>query len=333
MSLSRSCASRAFRLAAAIATLALAACATTRLGSLAAPHGARALGLDFGKDRAAAERALIAVGIPFRADPADPDALLADRCQGAPARPCRLLFGPEGLYAAQVEVPAPEERALLDAASAALGSPTRRGEPSAAGVASLLAAWERPGWAVGVSRQRPAGAAVTVVLHLEYEDAAPPAVLGVPLGRWRVDVEAVLEKQGAVLQSRDHGSTTYLGCPQSTSDALTCVVQFERGRAASVTEAWPPRADDADALRAWHDLAARYEAEIGRAAQTSCPAAGPDRVGGDCTATWASDKLTVVVGAHRGAGSSHRGAISVYTGFAYPPLAAAAVTDFEDASP
>jgi hypothetical protein len=333
MPLSRSCVPRAARLAAAIVTLALAGCATTRLGSLSAPHGARALGLDFGKDRAAAERALTAVGIPFRADPSDPDALLAERCEGAPARPCRLIFGPEGLYAAQVEVPGPEERALVDAASAALGSPSRRGEPSPAGVASLVAGWERPGWAVGVSRHAPAGAPVTAVLHLEYEEAAPPAVLGVPLGRWRVDVEAVLEQQGAVVQARDAASTIYLGCPQSTSDALTCVVQFERGRAASVTEAWPPRAEDAEALRAWHDLAARYEAEIGRAAQRSCPAAGPDRVGGDCTATWASDKLTVVVGAHRGAGSSHRGAISVYTGFAYPPLAGAAVTDSEDATP
>src|SRR5512138_373423 len=96
---------RAARLAAAAAALALAACATTRLAPIAAPQGARALGLEFGKDRAAAERALGAAGIAFRADPADPDALLADRCEGAPARPCRLVFGPEGLYAAQVEVP------------------------------------------------------------------------------------------------------------------------------------------------------------------------------------------------------------------------------------
>ncbi len=31
----------------------------------------------------------------------------------------------------------------------------------------------------------------------------------------------------------------------------------------------------------------------------------------------------VTVGAHRTAGSKHRGAISVYTAFTYPPLAAA----------
>jgi hypothetical protein len=28
----------------------------------------------------------------------------------------------------------------------------------------------------------------------------------------------------------------------------------------------------------------------------------------------------VVVGAHRGAGSQHRGAISVYTGYSYPAI-------------
>ena len=52
-------------------------------------------------------------------------------------------------------------------------------------------------------------------------------------------------------------------------------------------------------------------------------AAGPDRIVGDCTATWSSDRLVVVVGAHRNAGSSHRGTISVYTAFTYPALAPA----------
>ena len=63
--------------------------------------------------------------------------------------------------------------------------------------------------------------------------------------------------------------------------------------------------------------------EIGRAPDTTCPAEGPDRVGGDCTAAWSSDRLVVVVGAHRNAGARHRGAISVYTAFTYPPLARA----------
>ena len=35
----------------------------------------------------------------------------------------------------------------------------------------------------------------------------------------------------------------------------------------------------------------------------------------------------VVVGAHRNAGSSHRGAISVYTAFTYPPLGAASAEE------
>lgn len=322
----------AIRLTAATALLLCAVgCGAPRLGALAPPRGPRALGLEFGKDRAAAQRALAAARIAARPDPADADALVAERCADAPAGRCRLLFGPEGLYAAQVEVPAAEERALVAAVEGSLGAPERRAEADA--LTPVVAAWERPGWAVGVSRHAPAGAPPRAVLQLEYERAAPPAVLGVPLGRWRADVELLLDRAGAVLQSRDEADTTYLGCPRGSADALTCVVHFERGRAAAVTEIYPTRGDDAVALGAWRDLAARYEAEIGRAPVTSCPASGPDRIGGDCTATWASDKLTVVVGAHRGAGASHRGAISVYTGFSYPPLAAASVTEAEDASP
>ena len=79
---------------------------------------------------------------------------------------------------------------------------------------------------------------------------------------------------------------------------------------------------DREALGAWRILARRFERDIGRPPKTICPDAGPDRVAGDCTATWTSDRLVVVVGAHRNAGASHRGTISVYTAFTYPALAA-----------
>jgi len=75
-------------------------------------------------------------------------------------------------------------------------------------------------------------------------------------------------------------------------------------------------------MSAWRGLARRFERDIGRAPLTTCPDYGPDRVAGDCTSTWAAERLVVVVGAHRNAGSSHRGTISVYTAFTYPPLAA-----------
>jgi hypothetical protein len=98
-------------------------------------------------------------------------------------------------------------------------------------------------------------------------------------------------------------------------------VTYRDGRAAAVTEILPVVPDDAGALTAWKILAKKYERDIGRAPDTACPPYGPDRVAGDCTATWLSDRLVVVVGAHRIAGSKHRGAISVYTSFTYPPLA------------
>ena len=94
-----------------------------------------------------------------------------------------------------------------------------------------------------------------------------------------------------------------------------------------MTEIHPTVPDDRGALSAWRVLAKRYERDIGRAPETACPPEGPDRVAGDCTATWASDRLVVVVGAHRNAGASHRGAISVYTAFTYPALGAGAGVD------
>jgi hypothetical protein len=292
-------------------------------GTLAPPEDRVAVGLVFGQPRPAVERALDAGGVGHRPAGGDPDALVAERCADAPvASPCRLLFGPAGLYAAQLEVPAAEEGALVGAVVRALGPPARRGGGSPqGGLPAVVAAWERPSWSIAVSRHAPAGGAALAVLHLEYEPAAPPMAAGVPLGRRRADVEHLLERQGATLVQRDAGSTTYLGCPGGTAEAMSCVLQFRGGRAAAVTEVHVTPPEDRDAIAAWGELADRFEAEIGRPPARACPDSGPDRIGGDCTAAWATDRLVVVVGAHRNAGSKHRGAISVYTAFSYPPLA------------
>ncbi len=311
---------RATALAASI--LALGACASLRYGKLEAPAGTRALGLEFGTDRAAAEAALREAGIAGRPSPSDADALLADRCPGAPVRgPCRLLFGPRGLYAAELEAPSADAEALAQAVRKGLGRPDRVGDPAAApeGAPVLIAGWDRPGWTVTVTRGASVAAAVC---RVEYDVASPPVVAGVPLGRLREDVEHALGVQGATLMHRDRGTSTYLGCPQGSGDALSCLVSFREGRAAAVTEVLPAAGDDQAALATWRVLATRYEREIGRVPERACPPEGPDRVAGDCTATWASDRLVVVVGAHRTAGARHRGAISVYTSFSYPPLAA-----------
>jgi hypothetical protein len=317
-------AARAAALAAAL--LAAAGCASMRYDRLDAPTGKRALGLDFGVDRAATEKALQAAGIAVRPAPADADALLADRCPGAPVRgTCRLVFGPQGLYAAELEAPEAEADHLADAVQKGLGRPDRVGEPNAPadGGPALLAGWDRPGWTVTVTRGGGAGRAAAVC-RVEYDAASPPVVAGVPLGRLREDVEHALEAQGATLLHREATTTAYLGCPQGSGEALSCLVTFRDGRAAAVTEVLPVGADDAAAMASWRGLAKKFERDIGRAPETVCPPYGPDRVAGDCTATWASDRLVVVVGAHRSAGSRHRGAISVYTSFTYPTLATAA---------
>lgn len=300
-------------------------CASLRYDRLQPPDGARALGLEFGATRAATEASLQAAGIAARPAPADADALLADRCPGAPVRgTCRLLFGPRGLYAAELEAPASDADALVGAVRDGLGRPDRvGGAPAAEGAPALVAGWDRPGWTVTVTRGG-AGGHGAATCRVEYDPAAPPVVAGVPLGRLREDVEHALDVQGATAVGRDGATSTYLGCPQGSSDALSCVVIFRQGRAAAVTEILPVVADDAGALASWRILARKYERDIGRAPRTTCPPYGPDRVDGDCTATWVSDRLVVVVGAHRGAGGSHRGAISVYTSFTYPPLAAEA---------
>jgi hypothetical protein len=292
---------------------------------MAPPDGASALGLEFGAERDAVVGALRSGGIAVRDAPDDADAVVAERCPSAPAQgPCRLSFGPQGLYAAELEVPASEEAALRSAVEGGLGAPDRADEPSppAEGIPTLLATWRRPAWTVTVARAAPHVSPATVVLRVEHEPAAPPVVAGVPLGRLRDDVELALERQGAVLAQRDETASTYLGCPQGAPEALSCVVLFRAGRAASVTEVHPAAASDRESLAAWRVLARRYERDIGRPPETACPDAGPDRVTGDCTATWASDRLVVVVGAHRNAGASHRGTISVYTAFTYPVLAA-----------
>jgi hypothetical protein len=211
---------------------------------------------------------------------------------------------------------------LVASSESGLGSPARRAGAGGEGVTRVVASWERPGWTIAVSRHAVPGAPVLAVLRVEYDEAAPPVVLGVPLGRRRAAVESTLAEQGAVLVQRDPEATTYVGCPQGTGDAVSCLVHFHDGRASAVTEVLPAPLDDKGALQAWRLAAARLEKEIGHAAETACPAEGPDRVEGDCTATWSSARLVVVVGAHRSAGGKHRGAISVYTGYTYPALAA-----------
>lgn len=309
----------------AAALLLAGGCATGSYARLDRPSGTTALGLPFGAPRDAVEAVLRDAGIPFSDAPGDPDALVASRCPAAPTRTgCRLLFGPRGLYAAQVEAPGADAGRLVSAAEKGLGAPTRRGAPEAVpagGLAVVLASWDRDGWTVGVSRQGSSEATRTAVLRVELDAAAPPVVAGVPLGRNRLAVEHLLELQGAVMAHRDEEADTYLGCPQGDAAAITCVVTFVAGRAASVTEVLPTPAADADALAAWKLLASRLAAEIGREPTTSCPVSGPERATGDCTATWGSDRLVVVAGAHRNAGGDHRGVISIYTAWSYPPLA------------
>lgn len=316
------------------AALALAGCASARSARMAPPDGAAALGMVFGTERAAVARALRAQGVDVRDAPDDPDALLADRCPSAPAPgPCRLAFGPQGLYAAELEVPADRAAALLAAAVEGLGAPDRGEDPAppAEGIPAVLAAWQRPGWNVTVARSAPHVSPPVAMLRVEHEPVAPPVVAGVPLGRRRADVELALERQGAVLVQRDAGATTYLACPQGAAEAVSCVVLFRGGRAAAVTEVQPPAPGEAEALEAWRALARRFERDVGRAPRTVCPEAGPERIGGDCTATWDSERLVVVVGAHRNAGGSHRGTISVYTAFTYPALAAGPEDEGADA--
>lgn len=309
----------------AAALLLVGGCASVSYSQLQRPSGTRALGLPFGEPREAVESLLRDASIPFTEAPGDPDALVATRCPSAPAKtPCRLVFGPRGLYAAQIEAPASDAGRLVAAAEDGLGKPTRQGGADAKaedGLPALLASWDRDGWTVGVSRSAPKEGSATAVLRVERDAVTPPVVAGVPLGRRRADVEHVLQLQGAVVVARDDEATTYLGCPKGDAAALTCVVSFADDRATSVTEVHPTPAEDDAALAAWRILSGRWTAEIGRAPATFCPSSGPERATGDCTSTWGSDRLVIVVGAHRNAGGEHRGVISVYTAWSYPPVA------------
>ncbi len=305
-----------------VAVLLLAGgCASVHYSRLEKPAGGSALGLRFGQPRAAIESALRDAGISYAEAPGDPDAIVAPRCPAGPTRTaCRLIFGARGLYAAQIEAPASDAGQLVSAAQEGLGKPTRRGDPGAkpdGGAPALVAAWDRDGWTVAVSQQ---DAPAVAVLRVERDAVAPPVVAGVPLGRRRAEVEHLLELQGAVLVQRDDEATTYLGCPQGDGAALTCVITFAEDRAVSVTEIHPTPAEDEDALAAWKELSAQLASDIGRQPAASCPPNGPERATGDCTATWGSDRLVIVVGAHRNAGGGHRGVISVYTAWSYPPV-------------
>jgi hypothetical protein len=303
--------------------LLLGGCASVSYSRLQKPSGTRALGLPFGAQRDAVEAVLRDAGIPFTDAPGDPDALVATRCPDAPARgACRLTFGSRGLYAAQIEAPAADAGKLVAAAEEGLGKPTRRdGEDAKEEGPVVVAAWDRDGWTVGVSRNAPRDGSPSSTLRVELDAATPPVVAGVPLGRRRADVEHALQLQGAVVVARDDEATTYLGCPKGDGAALTCVVSFVDDRAASVTEVHPTPAEDQEALASWRVLAGRWTAEIGRDPVTFCPASGPERATGDCTATWSSERLVIVVGAHRNAGGDHRGVLSVYTAWSYPSVA------------
>jgi hypothetical protein len=183
----------------------------------------------------------------------------------------------------------------------------------------VVAAWEPPGWTVAVARH-PVLAPHVVTLRAEFDAATPPTVSGVPLGRRRADVEQTLRLQGATFIQRDQDATSFLGCPLGDGEAISCTVTFRSGRAAAVTEVRPGDPDDRNAMEAWRTRTDAMAKEIGRRPEVRCPAGGPERVEGDCTATWSSERLVVVVGAHRSPGGQHRGAVSVYIGFSYPPL-------------
>lgn len=292
-----------------------AGCATGGLRRLEPPAGPAAFGVTFGAAREEVEATLRAAGVPWHPDPGDADALVADRCPGAPVPgPCRLLTGPVGLYAVEQEVPAARAEALVREVTRSLG-------PGRSGSGDVVATWERPGWTVAVARHD-ALSPPRATLRAEFDAATPPTVSGVPLGRRRQDVEAILWLQKATLIQRDEDATSYLGCPLGEPDAVSCTVTFRGGRAAAVTEVLPGDPDDRHALEAWRARADAMGREIGRPPALRCPPGGPERMEGDCTATWSSERLLVVVGAHRSPGGQHRGSVSVYIGFSYPPLGA-----------
>src|SRR5512143_1212065 len=151
-------------------------CASMRYSRMAAPDGASALGLRFAAERETAVRDLRAAGIAVRDVADDPDAVIADRCPSAPVRaPCRLVFGPQGLYAAQIDVPVAEADALRSAVEKGLGAPDHGEDPAppAEGVPTLLAGWHRPAWTVSVARSAPHVSPPAAILRVEHDPAAP----------------------------------------------------------------------------------------------------------------------------------------------------------------
>lgn len=303
----------------AVAPLALAVllcgCAAARPLAFGRPQGSRLHGLSFGSPRAEVESALQAAGLRARPDADDAEILHLERCPGeSPPGPCRLLFGPAGLYASELEVEAAGERdlaALVAGVTRAFGPPDVEAHhlPGTA----VAAHWERAGWTVALSR--PPGAP-RALLRAEWDASTPPVVAGVPLGRRRAAVEAHLLRRGAIEVDRDARTTSYLGCPDGSPSAHACVVEFHGNRAAAVVEVSGRIEEDFAAQAAWRARTAELARLLGRAPTTTCPEGAVE----GCVATWSGDRLAVVAGVERGRGGRRRGALSVYVSWAYPPL-------------
>jgi len=293
----------------------LGGCAAVRPPPLAGPQGARLHGLEFGSARPEVEAALRAAGLAARPDPEDAEILHLDRCPGpAFPGPCRLLFGPAGLYASEQELAASsqgEVEAVVAAVTHAFGPPDR--EPHHAPGSEVEAHWEKAGWTVAVSR--PAGAR-RALLRSEWDAATPPVVAGVPMGRRRAAVEAHLLRRGAVEVDRDASTTSYLGCPDGAPSAHACVVEFHGNRAAAVVEVSGRILEDWAAQEAWRARSAELTRLLGRPPAVTCPEGAIE----GCLASWTGDRLAVVVGVQRGRGGRRRGTLSVYVSWAYPPL-------------
>ena len=177
------------------------------------PSGADAFGVTFGTARAAVEKKLTAAGARPRPEPAEADALVVDSCPGAPVEArCVFHFSPGGLYAAEQQVPLADTAALVRAVKKGLGEPV-----AATAGSDVVASWEPAGWSVAVARH-PEWKPPVATFRAEFDAAAPPVVAGVPLGRLRADVEALLATQGATLIQRDAEATSYLGCPLGEAD-------------------------------------------------------------------------------------------------------------------
>jgi hypothetical protein len=321
---------------AALAALAFAACATGGKGlapspstaaAPAPPRDRRFLGLPFGKSIADTEADLARLGITARRE--GPDELIADRCpETALPGPCRLEFGPAGLFAAAVATPVPGAEGveeLLVRLAPALGPATRVGEPEAAleGSGTFSARFGgAAGFGLALEAVASAGAALAV-LRAEHEDLAPPQVAGVRLARSRARNEALFEARGIpALEREDEAATVFRRCPQGSEGARACRIDYREGKVAAVTEVYGSFKDGPAALAEWHRRTQALAEEIGVAAGAECPAEGPPP-GGDCTASWAdpaNERLLVVVGAHQNASGLRRGEITVYALWGWPPL-------------